>query len=149
VNVSYLMTPGTHLPGVSVRMSTHGDFYKVLPQPLHSTLLYPPASRLTVRLVQSLSSGDQEVLVRALRRPPDCSLKREGLHAVARLLRDHRGKVSASASSLFRSLAEQPRSRERVSCVCVLGSFYGFLKVCNWSSCARRDTLSVVTLKYF
>ncbi|XP_056454966.1 rho family-interacting cell polarization regulator 1 isoform X2 [Gadus chalcogrammus] len=72
-----------------------------------------------VRLVQSLSSGDQEVLVRALRRPPDCSLKREGLHAVARLLRDHRGKVSASASSLFRSLAEQPRSRERALVICL------------------------------
>ncbi|CAL8358898.1 unnamed protein product [Lota lota] len=72
-----------------------------------------------VWLVQSLSSCDQEVLVRALRRPPDCSLKRDGLHAVARLLRDHRGKVSASASSLFRSLAEQTRSRERALVICL------------------------------
>ena len=57
--------------------------------------------------------------MRALRRPPESSLKRDGLHAVAKLLRDHRGKVSALASSLFRSLAEQTRSRERVRCVCV------------------------------
>ena len=67
-----------------------------------------------VWLVQTLSSCDQEVLVRALRRPPECSLKRNGLHAVAKLLKDPRGKVSASASSLLRSLADQPRHRERV-----------------------------------
>ncbi|CAL8263721.1 unnamed protein product [Merluccius merluccius] len=72
-----------------------------------------------VWLVQSLSSCDQEVLVRALRRPPESSLKRDGLHAVARLLRDHRGKVSALASSLFRSLAEQTRSRERALVLCL------------------------------
>uniref|UniRef100_A0A674B687 RHO family interacting cell polarization regulator 1 n=1 Tax=Salmo trutta TaxID=8032 RepID=A0A674B687_SALTR len=66
-----------------------------------------------VWLVQSLQSGDQEVLVKALKRPPESSLKREGLHAVSLLLRDPRGKVSASASSLLRSLADQPRHRER------------------------------------
>ncbi|KAM3836172.1 rho family-interacting cell polarization regulator 1-like [Diretmus argenteus] len=72
-----------------------------------------------VWLVQSLTSCDQEVLVRALRRPRECSLKREGLHAVAKLLKDPRGKVSASASSLLRSLSDQPRHRERalVSCL--------------------------------
>ncbi|KAJ3595892.1 hypothetical protein NHX12_002304, partial [Muraenolepis orangiensis] len=72
-----------------------------------------------VWLVQSLSSCDQEVLVRALRRPPGCSLKRDGIHAAARLLRDPRGKVSASASSLFRSLAEETRSRERALVLCL------------------------------
>ncbi|KAG7278995.1 hypothetical protein CRUP_001936 [Coryphaenoides rupestris] len=72
-----------------------------------------------VWLVQSLSSCDQEVLVRTMRCPPECSLKRDGLHAVARLLRDHRGKVSATASSLFRSLAEQARSRERALVICL------------------------------
>ncbi|CAB1323239.1 unnamed protein product [Coregonus sp. 'balchen'] len=45
-----------------------------------------------VWLVQSLQSGDQEVLVKALKRPPESSLKREGLHAVSLLLRDPRGK---------------------------------------------------------
>uniref|UniRef100_A0A673X4F8 RHO family interacting cell polarization regulator 1 n=1 Tax=Salmo trutta TaxID=8032 RepID=A0A673X4F8_SALTR len=52
-----------------------------------------------VWLVQSLQSGDQEVLVKALKRPPENSLKREGMHAVSLLLRDPRGKVSASATS--------------------------------------------------
>lgn len=68
-----------------------------------------------VWLVQSLTSCDQDVIVNALRRPPECSLKREGLHAVAKLLKDPRGKVSASASSLLRSLATQPRQREQVT----------------------------------
>uniref|UniRef100_A0AAZ3Q411 FAM65 N-terminal domain-containing protein n=1 Tax=Oncorhynchus tshawytscha TaxID=74940 RepID=A0AAZ3Q411_ONCTS len=72
-----------------------------------------------VWLVQSLQSGDQEVLVKALKRPPESSLKREGLHAVSLLLRDPRGKVSASASSLLRSLADQPRHRERVRPRCI------------------------------
>lgn len=78
--------------------------------------VYPPPS---VWLVQSLQSGDQEVLVKALKRPPESSLKREGLHAVSLLLRDPRGKVSASASSLLRSLADQPRHRERVRPRCI------------------------------
>ncbi|CAB1437804.1 unnamed protein product [Pleuronectes platessa] len=49
----------------------------------------------------------------------ECSLRREGLHAVAKLLKDPRGKVSASASSVLRSLAAQPRQREQalVSCL--------------------------------
>uniref|UniRef100_A0A8D3DPS9 RHO family interacting cell polarization regulator 1 n=1 Tax=Scophthalmus maximus TaxID=52904 RepID=A0A8D3DPS9_SCOMX len=67
-----------------------------------------------VWLVQRLSSCDQDVIVHTLRRPAECSLRREGLHAVAKLLRDPRGKVSASASSVLRSLAAQPRPREQV-----------------------------------
>ncbi|CAN9498825.1 unnamed protein product [Ophioblennius macclurei] len=72
-----------------------------------------------VLLVQSLSSCDQDVIVQALRRPTECSLRRDGFHAVARLLKDPRGKVSASASSVLRSQAAQPRQRERalVSCL--------------------------------
>jgi len=68
----------------------------------------------TVWLVQSLASCDQEVIVPALRCPAECSLRREGLHAVAKLLKDPRGKVSASASSVLRSLAAQPPQREQV-----------------------------------
>uniref|UniRef100_A0AAQ5XTN5 FAM65 N-terminal domain-containing protein n=1 Tax=Amphiprion ocellaris TaxID=80972 RepID=A0AAQ5XTN5_AMPOC len=67
-----------------------------------------------VWLVQSLASYDQDVIVHALRRPAECSLKREGLHAVAKLLKDPRGKVLASASSVLRSLVAQPRQREQV-----------------------------------
>ncbi|XP_030621726.1 rho family-interacting cell polarization regulator 1 isoform X2 [Chanos chanos] len=72
-----------------------------------------------VWLVQSLQSGDQDVLVKVLKKPPECSLKREGLRAVSLLLRDPRGKVCSAASSLLRSLADQPRHRERalVSCL--------------------------------
>ncbi|XP_052437645.1 rho family-interacting cell polarization regulator 1 isoform X1 [Carassius gibelio] len=72
-----------------------------------------------VWLVQCLHSGDQDVLVKSLKKPPECSLKREGLHAVSLLLRDPRGKVCSAASSLLRSLADQTRHRERalVSCL--------------------------------
>lgn len=68
----------------------------------------------TVWLVQSLATCDQEVIVHALRRPAECSLRSEGLHAVAKLLKDPRGKVSVSASSVLRGLAAQPRQREQV-----------------------------------
>ncbi|KAL4005301.1 hypothetical protein ACER0C_005014 [Sarotherodon galilaeus] len=72
-----------------------------------------------VWLVQNLVSSDQDVIVSALRRPAECSLRREGIHAVAKLLKDPRGKVSASASSVLRSLAAQPRQRKQalVSCL--------------------------------
>lgn len=72
-----------------------------------------------VWLVQNLASSDQDVIVNALRRPAECSLRREGIHAVAKLLKDPRGKVSASASSVLRSLAAQPRQRKQalVSCL--------------------------------
>lgn len=73
-------------------------------------MLTPPP----VWFVQKLESCDQDVIVQTLRRPVQCSLKREGLHAVAKLLRDPRGKVSASASSVLRSVAAQPRQREQV-----------------------------------
>ncbi|KAF0040466.1 hypothetical protein F2P81_006364 [Scophthalmus maximus] len=72
-----------------------------------------PRQPAEVWLVQRLSSCDQDVIVHTLRRPAECSLRREGLHAVAKLLRDPRGKVSASASSVLRSLAAQPRPREQ------------------------------------
>ncbi|KAI5098239.1 protein FAM65A isoform X2, partial [Silurus meridionalis] len=72
-----------------------------------------------VWLVQCLQSADQDVLLKALKKPPECSLKREGLRAVSLLLRDPRGKVCSSASSLLRSLAEQPRHRERALVTCL------------------------------
>ncbi|XP_055790226.1 rho family-interacting cell polarization regulator 1-like isoform X7 [Salvelinus fontinalis] len=91
-----------------------------------------------VWLVQSLQSGDQEVLVKALKRPPESSLKREGIHAVSLLLRDPRGKVSASASSLLRSLANQPRHRERalVSCLELLENESMETRVCGCKALA-------------
>ncbi|KAL0968155.1 hypothetical protein UPYG_G00263110 [Umbra pygmaea] len=91
-----------------------------------------------VWLVQSLQSKDQDVLVKALKRPPESSLKREGLHAVSQLLRDPRGKVSASASSLLRSLADQPRHRERalVSCLELLESESVDTRVCGCKALA-------------
>ncbi|CAJ1057321.1 rho family-interacting cell polarization regulator 1 isoform X1 [Xyrichtys novacula] len=72
-----------------------------------------------VWLVQSLASCDLDVIVHALRQPAPCSLRREGLHAVAKLLRDPRGKVSASASSVLRSLNLQPRQREQALVICL------------------------------
>ncbi|KAJ8417920.1 hypothetical protein AAFF_G00227630 [Aldrovandia affinis] len=72
-----------------------------------------------VWLVQCLQSGDQDTLLKTLKRPPEPSLKREGLRAVSLLLTDPRAKVCAAASSLLRGLADQPRHRERalVSCL--------------------------------
>lgn len=69
----------------------------------------------TVRLVHSLASSDQDVIVQALKRPAECSLRKDGLGAVVKLLKDPRGKVSASASSVLRSLCAQPRQREQVN----------------------------------
>lgn len=91
-----------------------------------------------VWLVQSLQSGEQDVLLKALKRPPECSLKREGLRAVSLLLRDPRGKVCSSASSLLRSLAEQPRHRERalVSCLELLEDVCVETRVCGCKALA-------------
>ncbi|KAK5867975.1 hypothetical protein PBY51_012426 [Eleginops maclovinus] len=91
-----------------------------------------------VWLVQSLASCDQEVIVQALRRPAECSLRREGLHAVAKLLKDPRGKVSASASSVLRSLAVQPRQREQalVSCLELLEDEQSDTRVCGCKALA-------------
>ncbi|XP_034389892.1 rho family-interacting cell polarization regulator 1-like isoform X2 [Cyclopterus lumpus] len=91
-----------------------------------------------VWLVQSLASCDQDVIVPALRRPAECSLRREGLHAVAKLLKDPRGKVSASASSVLRSLAAQPPQREQalVSCLELLEDEDVDTRVCGCKALA-------------
>uniref|UniRef100_A0AAQ5Z9D3 FAM65 N-terminal domain-containing protein n=1 Tax=Amphiprion ocellaris TaxID=80972 RepID=A0AAQ5Z9D3_AMPOC len=91
-----------------------------------------------VWLVQSLASYDQDVIVHALRRPAECSLKREGLHAVAKLLKDPRGKVLASASSVLRSLVAQPRQREQalVSCLELLEDENVDTRVCGCKALA-------------
>ncbi|XP_059191129.1 rho family-interacting cell polarization regulator 1 [Centropristis striata] len=91
-----------------------------------------------VWLVQSLASGNQDVIVHALRRPAECSLRREGLHAVAKLLKDPRGKVSASASSILRSLAAQPKQREQalVSCLELLEDENVNTRVCGCKALA-------------
>ncbi|XP_036399282.1 rho family-interacting cell polarization regulator 1 isoform X2 [Megalops cyprinoides] len=72
-----------------------------------------------VWLVQCLQSGDQDALLKALKRPPECSLKREGLRAIALLLTDPRGRVCSAAGSLLRGLADQPRHRERALVTCL------------------------------
>ncbi|XP_017289412.1 rho family-interacting cell polarization regulator 1 isoform X2 [Kryptolebias marmoratus] len=72
-----------------------------------------------VWLVQNLSSGDQDVIINALCRPAECSLKREGLHAVAKLLKDPRSKVLTSARSVLRTLSAQPRQREQALVNCL------------------------------
>ncbi|XP_069383941.1 rho family-interacting cell polarization regulator 1 isoform X10 [Paralichthys olivaceus] len=91
-----------------------------------------------VWLVQRLASADLDVIVHTLRRPAECSLRREGLHAVAKLLKDPRGKVSASASSVLRSLAAQPRQREQalVSCLELLEDEKVDTRVCGCKALA-------------
>ncbi|XP_032380188.1 rho family-interacting cell polarization regulator 1 [Etheostoma spectabile] len=91
-----------------------------------------------VCLVQRLASCEQDVIVHALRRPAECSLRREGLHAVAKLLKDPRAKVSASASSVLRSLAAQPRQREPalVNCLELLEDENVDTRVCGCKALA-------------
>uniref|UniRef100_A0A672S6M1 Protein FAM65A-like n=1 Tax=Sinocyclocheilus grahami TaxID=75366 RepID=A0A672S6M1_SINGR len=91
-----------------------------------------------VWLVQCLHSGDQDVVVKSLKKPPECSLKREGLRAVSLLLRDPRGKVCSAASSLLRSLADQTRHRERalVSCLELLEDESVETRVCGCKALA-------------
>ncbi|XP_058607801.1 rho family-interacting cell polarization regulator 1 isoform X1 [Onychostoma macrolepis] len=91
-----------------------------------------------VWLVQCLQSGDQDVLVKSLKKPPECSLKRKGLRAVSLLLRDPRGKVCSAASSLLRSLADQTRHRERalVSCLELLEDESVETRVCGCKALA-------------
>ncbi|XP_072290813.1 rho family-interacting cell polarization regulator 1 isoform X2 [Eucyclogobius newberryi] len=72
-----------------------------------------------VWLVQSLASLNQDVIVKVLRNPVKCSLRKHGIHAVAKLLKDPRGRVSASASSVLRGLASQPRLREQALVHCL------------------------------
>ncbi|XP_035275742.1 rho family-interacting cell polarization regulator 1 isoform X1 [Anguilla anguilla] len=94
-----------------------------------------------VWLVQSLQSGDQDTLLKTLKRPPESSLKREGLRAISLLLTDPRAKVCAAASSLLRSLADQPRHRERalVSCLELLedGSVGTRVSGCKALACLK------------
>ncbi|XP_041078106.1 rho family-interacting cell polarization regulator 1 isoform X2 [Polyodon spathula] len=72
-----------------------------------------------VSLIQSLQSGDQDTVLKTLKRVPQTQLQKEGLRVLSLLLLDKRIKVSNAASALLRSLADSPRSRERalVSCL--------------------------------
>ncbi|XP_007577801.1 protein FAM65B isoform X4 [Poecilia formosa] len=72
-----------------------------------------------VFLVQSLRSTDLNVIMNTLRRPPERSLRRGELHAVANLLKDPRRKVSTSASTLLRGLTAQPTQREQALVHCL------------------------------
>ncbi|XP_076847875.1 rho family-interacting cell polarization regulator 1 isoform X2 [Brachyhypopomus gauderio] len=91
-----------------------------------------------VWLVQCLQSGDQDMCLKALKRPPEGALKREGLRAVSLLLRDPRGKVCGVAGALLRSLADQPRHRERalVSCLELLEDQSVETRVCGCKALA-------------
>ncbi|MEQ2283290.1 hypothetical protein AMECASPLE_009629, partial [Ameca splendens] len=72
-----------------------------------------------VLLVQNLRSADLDVIMNTLRQPPEHSLRREGLHAVAKLLKDPRGKVLSSANSVLKGLAAQPKQREQALVHCL------------------------------
>ncbi|XP_026221322.1 rho family-interacting cell polarization regulator 1 isoform X2 [Anabas testudineus] len=91
-----------------------------------------------VWLVQRLASNNQDVIMQTLRCPAACSLRGEGLHAVAKLMKDSRSKVSASASSVLRSLATQPRQREQalVSCLELLEDENLDTRVCGCKALA-------------
>lgn len=78
-----------------------------------------PAPRLRWRfpaalLAQNLNSDDQDVVLRALKRVPEGRLKKEGLKALSLLLVEGNSKVVSAVSAQLRSLAENPRFRQRV-----------------------------------
>ncbi|KAK7892064.1 hypothetical protein WMY93_024027 [Mugilogobius chulae] len=91
-----------------------------------------------VWLVQSLASLDQDVIVKVLKNPVKCSLKKHGIHALAKLLKDPRGKVSASASSVLRGLASQPKLREQalVNCLELLEDENVATRICGCKALA-------------
>lgn len=65
-------------------------------------------------LAQNLNSDDQDVVLRALKRMPEGRLKKEGLKALSLLLVEGNSKVVSAVSAQLRSLAENPRFRQRV-----------------------------------
>lgn len=65
-------------------------------------------------LAQNLNSDDQDVVLRALKRMPESRLKKEGLKALSLLLVEGNSKVVSAVSAQLRSLAENPRFRQRV-----------------------------------
>ncbi|XP_075905362.1 rho family-interacting cell polarization regulator 1-like isoform X2 [Nelusetta ayraudi] len=91
-----------------------------------------------VGLVQSLASCDPDVVAAALQRCSRCSLKREGLHAVSKLLTDPRGKVSVLASAVLRSVATQPRLRVQalVNCLELLEDDNTDIRICGCKALA-------------
>ncbi|XP_017596371.1 PREDICTED: protein FAM65A isoform X1 [Corvus brachyrhynchos] len=70
-------------------------------------------------LAQNLNSDDQDVVLRALKRVPEGRLKKEGLKALSLLLVEGNSKVVSAVSAQLRSLAENPRFRQR-ALVCFL-----------------------------
>ncbi|XP_075366470.1 rho family-interacting cell polarization regulator 1 isoform X2 [Mycteria americana] len=70
-------------------------------------------------LAQNLNSDDQDVVLRALKRMPEGRLKKEGLKALSLLLVEGNSKVVSAVSAQLRSLAENPRFRQR-ALVCYL-----------------------------
>nr|XP_038041193.1 rho family-interacting cell polarization regulator 1 isoform X2 [Anas platyrhynchos] len=72
-----------------------------------------------VLLAQNLNSDDQDVVLRALKRVPEGRLKKEGLKALSLLLVEGNSKVVSAVSAQLRSLAENPRFRQR-ALVCYL-----------------------------
>uniref|UniRef100_A0A8C8SQ29 RHO family interacting cell polarization regulator 1 n=1 Tax=Pelusios castaneus TaxID=367368 RepID=A0A8C8SQ29_9SAUR len=72
-----------------------------------------------VLLAQNLNSDDQDVVLKALRRVPESRLQKDGLKAMSLLLVEGNSKVVNAVSAQLRSLAENPRFRER-ALVCYL-----------------------------
>ncbi|KAG2469850.1 RIPR1 regulator, partial [Polypterus senegalus] len=72
-----------------------------------------------VSLIQNLQSEDQDIVLKALKRTPQTRLQKDTIRAVSLLLLDDRTKVTSGATALLKSLAENPRLREKalVSCL--------------------------------
>ncbi|KAG6927827.1 hypothetical protein G0U57_009289 [Chelydra serpentina] len=66
-----------------------------------------------VLLAQNLNSDDQDVVLKALKRVPESRLRKDGLKAMSSLLIEGNSKVVSAVSAQLRSLAENPRFRER------------------------------------
>ncbi|XP_017285319.1 rho family-interacting cell polarization regulator 1-like [Kryptolebias marmoratus] len=104
-----------------------------------------------VDLVQNLLSRDQDVITETLHLPSECSLKREGLKTIAKLLTDPREKVLASASSVLRILAGQHKQREQalLNCLEMLEDDEVDTRVCGCKALAcLKATESIEQLMY-
>jgi len=88
-------------------------------------------------LAQNLNSDDQDVVLRALKRVPESRLKKEGLKALSLLLVEGNSKVVSAVSAQLRSLAENPRFRQRVRARDEVGWCRGPRGAARWLRCGR------------
>ncbi|XP_053555509.1 rho family-interacting cell polarization regulator 1 isoform X2 [Bombina bombina] len=72
-----------------------------------------------VLFVENLNSDDQNVVLRALKRVPECTVQKEGFKALSLLLTNGNSRVISAVTTLLRGFSEHQKFRER-ALVCFL-----------------------------